>query len=497
MKPYPSDTTLLPPCAKRFASATIWLAILFAVWLSSFSTHKVHAQDTATSLCPNILLLLVDDLGANDLGCTGSNFYQTPAIDQLAAQSIHYRTAYAAASVCSPSRGALLTGLHPVQLNITDWIPGNPGRNQPLQAPEDASELALSFQTLGEVFQQNGYQTFYAGKWHLGGQDFSPAQQGFDVYVDPHHSPERGQPANRPVGTDRPHATRTMTKALQQFLENRGQQPFLAILSYYDVHTPLVPEKDFLSIYQQAAESLPPRDPIVEHSGQSRAQQNSPVYGSMVSAVDESVGKLMASLKEQQLADDTIVIFTSDNGGLCTLRQPGPTCNLPLRSGKGWLYEGGIRVPLIVKRPHTPPQEIDAPVSLLDIFPSLIQWADLPENKQALAGIALPQSKQPDLGQRSLFWHYPHYHGSTWAPGAAVRQGDWKLIHFYETGINELYRLDRDPGELHNLADQDPDRVQSLLRKLQNWQKTHDAALPTPVENPGGEKTEADATGDR
>lgn len=441
------------------------------------------ATGNLTRLCgqtpPNVLIFLVDDLGAKDLGYSGSTYYQTPSIDKLANDGWRFTNAYAAASVCSPSRAALLTGLHPVRLNITDWIPGNAGSGKPLKAPEDASELSLDAQTLGDCFSEAGYRTYYAGKWHLGGSEFAPPHQGFQTYFDPHNNPEKGQPGNRPVGNDRPHATRTMTDHLCRYLEQDSSQPFFAILSYFDVHTPIIPDQQFLNDYQVRSAELPDKAPIPEHDGLSRSQQDSPPYGSMVSAVDQSVGRVIDTLKKQNLHDSTIIVFTSDNGGLCTLKRPGPTCNLPLRSGKGWLYEGGIQVPLIVRLPQRMPRHIDSPVSLMDLFPTLLSLAGLEASSQPIDGQNLLEDSNVP---RKFFWHYPHYHGSTWTPGAAIRDGQWKLIRFYETDVDELYDLEADPGEQNNLAASNPDKVAELRQKLEDWQQQQNAKLPTPRE---------------
>lgn len=432
---------------------------------------------------PNVLILLVDDLGARDLGYLGSTFYETPHLDQLATRSLRFTTAYAAASVCSPSRAALLTGKHPVRLDITDWIPGNPGKGKSLRSPEDRSSLALEEVTLGEIFQQMGYQTFFAGKWHLGGPSHSPLRQGFGTYYDPHQNPARGQPGNQQIGEDRPHATVTMTNRLIQFLKTERAAPFLAVLSYYDVHTPIVPDDRFLEEYQKKAGQMPPQEKrfTIEHEGVTRSRQDSPTYASMVSAVDTSVGRLIDVLEEEGLRDNTIVIFTSDNGGLSTLRNPGPTCNLPLRSGKGWLYEGGIRIPLLIDHPEYLARTIQTPVILTDLFPTLVNWIHpnqkLPDN---LDGRPWPAELRDDqFSQRPLYWHYPHYHGSTWTPGAAVRDGNWKLVQFYDYGVAELYDLKNDPGETRDVSDEFPDKRRELQERLESWQQSMGAKLPT------------------
>jgi len=473
------QTTTLPGTAHSIATPKQSLGSNNPATLTQSAMPQRH---------PNVVLFLVDDLGVMDVGCYGSPFHQTPNIDALAGQGIRFTAAYAAASVCSPTRASIMTGQHPVRVDITDWIPGNHSNGRMLETPQDRSFLPLEHTTLAEAFKQAQYKTFFAGKWHLGGAQYAPDKQGFDVYFDPHHNPEKGQPANQPVGNDRPHASRVLTQQAIDFMRQADQQPFFAMISYFDVHTPIIPENDYLAHYQNAAKQIPDVEPIREHQGKSRAIQNNPQYASMVSAVDESVGKVMDYLTNANQRENTIVVFFSDNGGLCTLRNPGPTSNLPLRSGKGWLYEGGIRVPMIVagvlgSKPGTTCQ---VPLVSTDLYPTLLALANVPcDMQQAQDGADLSHVIQGIAGQSepaAIYWHYPHYHGSTWTPGAAIRSGDWKLIHFYESGVSELYNLKTDPGEQSNLAQQQPQTATKLLANLQAWQDRMGAKIPKPYQ---------------
>jgi arylsulfatase A-like enzyme len=373
-----------------------------------------------------------------------------------------------------------MTGRHPVRVDITDWIPGQKAKrdaNHRFLQIEDRNELPLEEQTIAEVLHSAGYQTFFAGKWHLGGEGFLPTDQGFDVNLGGAHY---GQP---PAGYFAPwknpwlkerhegeYLTERLTEESISFLRERDpSRPFLLFLSHYDVHTPIHKDEKHFDHFEEKAKGLDDASPpLKERRGLSRTQQDNAQYASMVSAIDDSMGEIMAALHEQGLEDSTTIIFTSDNGG---------------RSGKGWLYEGGIRVPLIIRSPLiTKPGEIcEQPVLSTDYFPTMIDLATIEQTAETqidgmslvpmLSGITTPQT-------RSLAWHYPHYHGSEWTPGAAFRSGDWKLIEFYEFGDAELYNLATDPGEQKNLAMENPEKLQELRQTLAEWQQTLKAKMP-------------------
>jgi len=445
----------------------------------------------------NFVFVLIDDLGWADLGCYGSAFYETPNLDALAASGARFTQAYAACPVCSPTRASILTGRHPVRLNITDWIPGDQAGKNPHHRflhVDDRNELALEEVTFAELLQQAGYQTFFAGKWHLGGDGFLPVDQGFAVNIGGGHygQPPGGyfSPYKNPYISDGPtgeYLTERLTQESVSFLKQRDPaRPFLLFLSHYDVHTPIHKDEKHFSHFKLKAAAAPRNhQPIPERNGLSRSQQDNAEYASMVSAVDESIGQLMVALKEQGLEDSTTIIFTSDNGGLCTLAKPGPTSNLPLRSGKGWLYEGGVRVPLVMRIPGvtTPGQLIERPAFSTDYFPTILELAGLPaepdlaSDGESLSGLFADEVQNMT---RPLAWHYPHYHGSKWTPGASMREGDWKLIEFYEFDEAELYHLVTDPGEHQNLVASEPEKLAELRANLKAWQKSMNASMPQP-----------------
>jgi arylsulfatase A-like enzyme len=451
--------------------------------------------DTASRM--NFVFILIDDLGWADLSCYGSTFYETPHLDALAGSGMRFTQACAACPVCSPTRASIMTGRHPVRVDITDWIPGQtakPDAAHRFRQIEDRNELPLEEITLAEILRTAGYQTFFAGKWHLGGAGYLPTDQGFDFNLGGGHW---GQP---PAGYFAPwknpylqehhegeYITERLTDESVSFIRSRDPaRPFLLFLSHYDVHTPIHKDKRHYEYFEKKRNGIgTDASPITERRGISRSRQDHAEYASMVSAIDDSVGQLVAALRDAGLEDSTTIIFTSDNGGLCTLRQEGPTSNLPLRSGKGWLYEGGIRVPLIVRVPGmtTTGGISQTPVLSTDYFPTILELAgiDLPSNLILDGESFVPQLQNLTSAEtRALFWHYPHYHGSQWTPGAAMRLGDWKLIEFYEFGDAELYNLATDPGELRNLAAAEHDRLDEMRQQLRQWQSELHATMPQP-----------------
>ncbi|MEL7336918.1 MAG: sulfatase, partial [Planctomycetota bacterium] len=370
-------------------------------------------------------------------------------------------------------------------------------RNMPIRG-----NLALEETTIAETLRGAGYQTFFAGKWHLGDTGHLPTDQGFDINIGGMHrgSPPGGYyaPYKNPQlksKNDGEYLTQRLTDESVRFMQSRDvERPFLMYLSYYNVHTPITAYKKRIQEYRDRAQAMfKTSTPIAPEKGggndaaQSRMRQDDPRYGSMVAAVDDSVGQLMRCLEDLGIQDNTVVCFFSDNGGLCTLgkNRKGPTCNLPLRSGKGWLYEGGIREPFIIRAPGvtTAGTQCNTPVQSVDFYPTLLQLAGLPLQPRLHADgrslVSLLRGKSdPDASTRALYWHYPHYHGSQWCPGAAIRDGDWKLIRFYETDIDELYNLRTDPGEQQNVAEANPAIRDALIEKLKGWQKEIGARMP-------------------
>ena len=485
MLEYQSTTSHAPMTRFPFPS----LLPLVALLLSAFASNA--AQDR-----PNFVFLLVDDLGWNDLGCYGSDFYETPRIDALAATGVRFTNAYAASPVCSPTRAAIMTGKYPSRVDITDWIPGATPPNQKLNAPEDRDNLALSEVTLAESFKEKGYQTFFAGKWHLGDEGHYPEDQGFDINQGGHHkgSPPGGYyaPFKNPRLDDQPddrYLTDRLTDESIDFLDSRDPAaPFLLYYAFYTVHTPIQGCDEYDAYFARKAEGLTGGNaPIVEREGKTRSRQDAPKYAAMAKSLDDNVGRLLDGLEARGLDDSTVVIFTSDNGGLSTKAEVGPTSLLPLRAGKGWCYEGGIRVPLIIRAPGVTPTGlvVDTPAISMDFFPTMLELAGFPlERKRHNDGMSLVNSlRGKPIDRDTLYWHFPHYHGSTWTPGAAIRVGDWKAIDFYHYGEAELYNLKDDIGERNNLAAKRPEKLEELLGKLQSIQRKTRAKLPVP--NPG------------
>jgi arylsulfatase A-like enzyme len=440
----------------------------------------------------SFLFFLVDDMGMMDLGTYGSTFHETPNIDRLANTGMKFNYGYAACPVCSPTRASIMTGRHPVRVDITDWIPGSANRKtNKLIHPEDRDNLALEEITIAEELKGHGYQTFFAGKWHLGNEGHWPTDQGFDINIGGHHrgSPPGGyySPWNNPTLEAKKkdeYLTERLTEESTRFLENRdSDKPFLLYLSYYNIHTPIQAYRKHIGHYQKKAEKFSGTTPTEqEHSGQTRMRQDNPALASMVSAVDDSVGTLLAKLDELGLSDDTVVIFFSDNGGLSTKPKMGPGSNTPLRAGKGWLYEGGIREPTIIRAPGVTEagSVCNEPIVSMDFFPTMLELARLPLQPKLHADgrSLLPELEGKKGKPRPLYWHYPHYHGSTWKPGASIREGDWKLIKFYDQEKVELYNLKKDPSEKKDLAKKNSAKSKELENRLLAWQKQMKAKLP-------------------
>lgn len=453
---------------------------------------------------PNILVILVDDLGWADVGANfPDTFYETPNLDRMAANGLRFSQAYAAHPVCSPTRAALMTGKHPNRHNITDWIPGfsRDRGNWPLSTPAINHELALEETTLAEKFKAAGYQTFFAGKWHLGEEDkYWPEHQGFDQniggwsvgapqlkegvangYYAPYGNPRLED------GPEGEYLTERLTDESIRFIREKGTDPFFLYLSFYTVHTPIQPAPAKYDYFLRKKEMMPeasgPQAYRQEGAGQTKLIQDNAAYASMVAAMDENVGRVLQALEEEGLDKNTWVILTSDNGGLSTLfNEDAPTANGPLRAGKGWCYEGGIRVPLIIQGPglSRTGRVSDTPVVSMDLFPTLLSLAQIPHEAndgKDLSGLIRTNDK---IERESLVWHYPHYHGSAWKPGSAIREGKWKLVHFYETGISELFDLETDPGETENLAKVYPDKAEALQQNLMRQLKESGARFPQP-----------------
>ncbi len=474
-----------------------FLKLTAAIAATDFLRCFALAAEKSAPKKLNFVFILIDDMGYTDAGCYGSTFYETPNIDKLAAQGMRFTNAYTASPVCSPTRASIFTGKHPARLNLTDWIPGLQNvRPQPhkLIPPDFAQQVPLSEFTLAEAFKHAGYYTCFVGKWHLGSKPYYPTGQGFDVNV---AGNDKGHPPagyfspyhleNLEDGPDREYLTDRLTDQAVKFLDDTSDKPFLLFLSHYAVHTPIQAKQNLIQKYRQKAAGLSPSEAptfVTERSRRVRQVQNDPTYAAMLESVDHSIGEIIKKLQQLGLAENTVVIFTSDNGGLSTA-SGSPTSNVPLRAGKGWLYEGGIRVPLIIKWPGTvtPGTVCHEPVISHDFYPTMLEMALLPlRPDQHADGLSLvPLLKQSaKLDRNAIYWHYPHYHGSGNTPSAAVRAGHYKLIEFYDEGQVELYNLKNDISEKNNLAAKMPEKTAQLKKMLRDWQKSLDAQMPQP-----------------
>lgn len=466
------------------------LAVLIVIAALLSVPAKLAANPSSK---PNFVFFLVDDLGWMDLGCYGSTYHETPNIDALAKSGVRFTNAYAASPVCSPTRAAIMTGQYPSRVDITDWIPGRGANNPKLITPEDRDNLALNETTLAETFRDKGYQTFYAGKWHLGDEGHFPQDQGFDINKGGHHkgSPPGGYyaPFNNPQLDDKPddrYLTDRLTDESVEFIDQRDpNDPFLLYFSFYTVHTPVQGNDQYDDYFTEKAKSLTgSTEPIRERDGLTRPRQDNPQYAAMAKSLDDNVGRVLDALEARDLDENTVIIFTSDNGGLSTLARIGPSSQLPLRAGKGWCYEGGIRVPLIIRAPGISQAGLvsDTPAISMDYFPTMLDLAgyNLQPNLHKDGESLVNALQGKSIDRDTLYWHYPHYHGSTWKPGAAIRVGDWKAINFYEYGETELYNLKDDIGELKDLSKKNPEKLKELLAKLEKIQKKTNAKLPHP-----------------
>lgn len=443
---------------------------------------------------PNIVFILVDDLGWADTSIYGSRYYQTPHIDALAREGIRFTDAYAACAVCSPTRAAVLTGRYPARIGVTDWIrflpmhdprlrgetasqwESLPGRT--LACPRNPLWMDLEERTLAEELKRHGYVTAHIGKWHLGSEKYWPEKQGFDIniggcdlgmpptYFDPYYSDQYdfGSIETLPPRKEGEYLTDREADEAVRFVREHRDAPFFLYMAHYAVHTPLEAPEDLVKKY----ENLPLNG------------QKSPVYAAMIERLDDAVGRITRALDETGLAKNTLVIFTSDNGGFLPA-----TCNAPLRKGKGYPYEGGIREPLIIRwpgtvRPGTVSREV---VTSVDFFPTLLEaaGADLPEDR-AIDGVSLVShllsGGRQSLGREAVYWHFPHYRHKDIVPYSIIRSGPWKLIKYYEGKPFELFNLEKDLGEYKDLSEERPDKVNELNLKLEAWLKNVNARMP-------------------
>ena len=428
---------------------------------------------------PNVIVILVDDWGTTDLGCYGSKLYETPNIDRLASEGVRFTTGYSACTVCSPTRAALMTGKYPARLHLTDWIAGHGRPHAKLRIPDWTKFMKHEEVTLAEQFKAAGYATASIGKWHLtpaleqGDEAYYPEKHGFDVNVGGYH---RGQPPSYfapyriptlKEGSDGEFLTDREAAEAAKFIEANHAKPFFIYLPHYAVHTPIQSKKDVAAKYAAKLEKSP-----------GLAQRNAS-YAALVESVDDALGTIRKALEKNGLTDNTVIVITGDNGGLLPV-----TDNAPLRAGKGSAYEGGVRVPFIVAWPGklAPKVVSDVPAVTIDIYPTVLELAGIRPMQSLVDGISLAPllTKGSKPERDTVFWHYPHYHPGGATPYSAVRSGDWRLVHFYEDGRDELYNLAADVGEKNELSAKEPEVAKALRTRLDAWLKSVDAQLPTP-----------------
>lgn len=478
------------------------LRVLFFALLAVAFAVPCRAADKPAP--QNVVFILVDDLGYMDIGANNPDtFYETPNIDRLATESMRFTNGYAANPVCSPTRYSIMTGKHPSRVDATNYFSGmRSGRFKP--APLH-SNMPLEEVTLAEALSPAGYRTAFLGKWHLGPTaEYWPLAQGFDINVGGHSAggPFAGgyfSPYKFPTLTDGPqgeHLPARLAAEASKIIEDAtaDDKPFLVYLSFYSVHTPLQAPKDLIEKYKKKAAELPDagKPEFAEEEQvwgdrkrEVRIRQCHPTYAAMVESMDTAVGRVLDTLKRLGIDDRTAVFFMADNGGLST-SEGSPTSNLPLRGGKGWLYEGGIREPYMVKWPGVtkPGSTCDVPVVSMDFYPTILDVAGLPAKpQQHLDGRSLTPllTGKPEAFDRdTLYWHYPHYSNQGGIPGGAVREGNLKLIERLEDGRCHLYDLSKDIGEQTDLAKQMPDAVDRLREKLHKWYKEVDAKFLQP-----------------
>lgn len=468
----------------------LWVLVMIA-WVHPSLTG---AADTNR---PNVLVFLVDDLGYMDLGANNPDcFYDTPHIDALARSGMRFTDGYAANPVCSPTRYSLMTGKYPTRVGATNFFSGRrSGRFSP--APLN-DKMPLNEITLAQLLKTKGYVTFFAGKWHLGpSEEYFPQNRGFDVNIGGHR---RGGPytgkkyfapfENPQMKEESPagdHLPDRLARETAAFIKANRDRPFFAYLSFYSVHTPLMGRPDLVEEYQAKAAAIDGQEFAEEEQvygpkpRKVRILQRHAVYAAMVEAMDEAVGKVLKQLDDSGVADKTLVIFTSDNGGLST-SEGSPTSNLPLRGGKGWIYEGGIREPWIIRYPGVadPGTTCAEPICSIDLFPTVAAATGIKIDHE-IDGVDLTDVlKGVSLDPRPLYWHYPHYSNQGGIPGGAIREGDYKLIERYEDGRVHLYNLRDDIGEQTDLVAQHPQRVALMRTRLHAWYKTVDARFLQP-----------------
>lgn len=457
----------------------------------------------------NFLFILADDYGYHDSGIMGSKFYETPNIDRIASEGMIFTNGYATCQVCSPSRASIMTGKFPARHGITDWIGArtgenwrNTGRFNQLLPPEYVHNLPPEYITLPEAMKEAGYLTFFAGKWHLGGEGSWPTDHGFDVnkggwdagspkggYFSPYENPNL---SDGPAGEN---LEMRLAKETVKFITENKDSAFFAYLSFYAVHGPIQTTKQKWAKYRDKAERLGIAETGYKmgHFLPIRQVQDNPVYAGLVESMDNAVGEVLKALDELGLAENTVVIFTSDNGGVAS-GDSFSTSNLPLRGGKGYQFEGGIREPYFIKVPgmNLAGKKTDTPATGTDFYPTILDLAGIPlKPAEHSDGVSLvPLLNGETIAERPLIWHYPHYGNQGGEPSSIIRLGDWKLIHYYEDGREELYNLKNDEEETTDISAENQEKVKELNEKLFSYLNEVGARFPEkdPEYNANAEK---------
>ncbi|MCO8122139.1 sulfatase [Stieleria sp. TO1_6] len=472
-----------------------------------FAAIGQSAADVKAAEKPNVVLILMDDMGAVDLSGEGSTYYRSPHIDRIAEEGMRFKNGYATCCVCSPSRASIQLGTFPARNGITDWIGAKSGlewtRPNRVLPAQYKHQLPAEEITVAEALREGGYATFFAGKWHLGGKGSWPTDHGYEVNKGGHDrgSPPGGYfaPYNNPVLESGPNGESLPMRLAQEtadYIVAHKDQPFFAMLSFYSVHGPVQTTKALWEKYRQLAPQRPAGEDrfFVDRTLPVRQVQDHPVYAGMVETVDDAVGLVMDALDQNGLTENTIVIFTSDNGGVSS-GDAFCTSNLPFRGGKGRQWEGGVREPFYIRFPAKVPagSSSDVPVTGADLYPTLLDLCGLPlRPQQHLDGVSLKPILEGDsIADRPLYWHYPHYGNQGGEPHASILDQGWKLIHYYEDGRNELYHLASDPGEQSDLARTHPARAAQLWQQLDQWLTQVDAKRPEPDPRYDVKKTEA------
>lgn len=456
----------------------------------------------------NVILIMIDDLGWRDLNVCGSTFYETPNIDKLMNNGVRCTNAYASCPVCSPSRASVLSGKYPATIGVTDWI-DHKGEYHPLKGKLiDApyiKHLPLSEKTIASTLKDNGYQTYHVGKWHLGTEEYYPENHGFmenkggcfwghpfNGYFSPYAIPTLEDGIEGEYLTDR------LTNEALNLINKAEDKPFFLYLSYYTVHIPLQAPLSLVKKFEQKAKRLgldqinplvpAGYSPVVDGKSQKlekRIIQSDPTYAAMIYSLDLNIGRLIDQLEKDNKLEDTLIIFTSDNGGLSS-SQGSPTCNYPAAEGKGWMYDGGIRIPLsFTWKNHINKDQIcKIPTVSPDLYPTILEALNLPlleeqhTDGKSIYSALINKEITSNLTNRALFWHYPHYGNQGGSPASAIREGDWKLIEFFEDMHTELYNIKNDISESFDLSKQFPERVVYLRNKLHSWRERIEAKIP-------------------